>query len=532
MRLLILILFPISVIAQDLGSYKFFISFKDKGTQTISDFQLSDLVSDKSIQRREKQSIDIHYSDLPVFSDYKDSISEKGYSIDYDSKWLNGIICSSSENNISNILSFPFVEKIDSFGFFPLLISSGSRIQNKFEELSDNYGDGFNQIEMLQGHELHKLGYMGQGIDVAVLDAGFRNAIYIDGLKHLFQNNQVLGTWDFVDQEESVFEDNYHGMSVLSTMASDLDNQFIGMSPRANYWMLRTENSVSENLIEEFYWTVAAEFCDSVGVDIINSSLGYTTFDLGYQDHSYADLDGFTTPISKAATFAARKGMIVCNSAGNSGNNSWYYISAPADADSIITVGSVDQNREVSSFTSRGPSADGRLKPTVSAQGGNTTIYNPNNTINTSNGTSFSSPIIAGMTACLWQANYDKSAQEIIAAIVESSHLVDNPNSDIGNGIPNFSIANAILKLDDVESSFLEVYPNPVVNNTFTYLFVNSSSSSVKLYDLLGKLLYQKSLDNNIGLYQLSIPYLNNGTYLLSVESSDLVLTKKIVVVD
>jgi subtilisin family serine protease len=532
MKILILILFPLSIIAQDIGSYKFFISFKDKGTYSIDDFQLSDLVSQKAIDRREKQSIDIHYSDLPVFSDYKDSISQIGYDVVYESKWLNGIICSSNEFDLSNISSLSFIEEIEYFGFFPVTISNSSRKQNKFEELSDNYGDAFNQIEMIQGHELHNLGYMGQEIDVAVLDAGFRNAIYVDGLKHLFQNNQILGTWDYVEQEESVYEDNYHGMSVLSTMASDLENQFVGMSPKANYWLLRTENSATENLIEEYYWSVAAEFCDSVGVDIINSSLGYTTFDLSTQDHSYVDLDGFTTPISKAATFAARKGMIVCSSAGNSGNSSWYYISAPADADSIITVGSVNQNRNVSSFTSRGPSADGRLKPTVSAQGGNTTIYNPNNTISTSNGTSFSSPIIAGMTACLWQANYENTAQEIISAIVESSHLVNDPNFDIGNGIPNFSIANAILKSEDVNTSFLEVYPNPVVNNTVTYLFVNSSSTSAKVYDLLGRLFYEKTLDDNIGLYQLNLPYLNNGTYLLSIESENSVLSKKIVVAD
>jgi len=385
---------------------------------------------------------------------------------------------------------------------------------------------------MIQGNELHELGYQGQGIDIAVLDAGFRNAIYIDGLKHIFQNNQVLGTWDYVDNEPSVYEDNYHGMSVLSTMASGLEGQFVGMSPRANYWLFRTENSGTENLIEEYYWLIAAEFCDSAGVDIINSSLGYTTFDLDYQNHFYSDLNGFTTPISKAATIAARKGMIVSSSAGNSGNSSWYYISAPGDADSIITVGSVDQDRNVSSFTSRGPSADGRLKPTVSAQGGNTTIYNPNNTINTSNGTSFSSPIIAGMTACLWQANYERSAQEIISAIVESSHFANNPNFDIGNGIPNFSLANAILKLEDNESPYLEVYPNPVINNKITYLFVNSSISTVKIYDLIGNILYQKFTDNKIGLFELSLPYLQSGTYILSIESSNSILSEKIVVVN
>ena len=532
MKIILLIFFPLIIFSQDIGSYKFFISFSDKGTYSTSDYQLSDLVSQKAIERRMKQSIDIQYSDLPVYTDYKNSISDNGYDIIYDSKWLNGVLCSSKENNISNIISLPFVQKIDSFGFFSENIDQGVRQYNKFEELSQNYGDGYNQINMIQGEELHKLGYEGQGIDIAVLDAGFRNAIYIDGLKHLFENNQLLGTWDYVDNELSVYEDNYHGMSVLSTMASFLKNQFVGVSSKANYWLLRTEDSNLENLIEEYNWLIAAEFCDSVGVDIINSSLGYTTFDLDYQNHTYSDLDGFTTVISKAATIAARKGMIVCNSAGNSGNSSWYYISAPADADSIISVGSVNQNRQISSFTSRGPSADGRLKPTVSAQGSNTTIYNPNNTINTSNGTSFSSPIVAGMTACLWQANYDKSAQEIISAIVESSHLYNNPNFDIGNGIPNFSVANALLNLEDNVTPLLEVYPNPVNGNKFSCLFVGSSIPNLKLYDLLGNLLYQTTSTNKIGLIELSILNLKSGTYILSLQSSDLVLSKKVVVVN
>jgi len=297
---------------------------------------------------------------------------------------------------------------------------------------------------------------------------------------------------------------------------------------------LRTEDASTETLIEEYNWAVAAEFADSSGVDIINSSLGYTTFDITSQDHSYADLDGKTTVISRAATMASRKGMIVCNSAGNSGNNSWYYISAPADADSILSVGSVNIDSLSSSFSSYGPSSDGRVKPTVSAQGGNTTVITSSNAIATSNGTSFSSPIIAGMTACLWQAHYQKSNMQIIEAITQSAHLYQTPDNQMGFGIPNYSIANALLlDVEAINEVTLDIYPNPVSSNAKAYLYTaNHADISYRLVDVRGQEILQGENDWSYALISIEIPALPSGIYFLEVTIGDKVFVKRLNVVD
>ena len=529
MRVLFFLFFSCTIFAQDTLNYRYFIYFEDKGSYQTSDFLPTDLLSNQSILRREKQNITLDYNDLPVFQNYIDTLENRGFNIIFKSKWFNGVLCWSNQNDVSSIMNLDFVTSLDSFGVFTNDLTL--RKNQKHEEISDTYGTSFNQIEMLQGHVLHQEGFKGHNINIAVLDAGFRNANELDGLQHLFSNNKVKLTWDFVDNEYSVYDDNYHGMSVLSTMATNIENEFIGTAPNANYWLFRTEDSQSENLIEEYYWLIAAETCDSLGIDIINSSLSYTRFDLDYQNHSYSDLDGKTTPITRAATMAARKGMIVCSSAGNYGNNSWKYIGAPADADSILTVGSVDQNRIISNFSSLGPTSDGRLKPTISAQGGNTTVLNANNSINTSNGTSFSSPLIAGMTACLWQANYNKSAQEIINAIISSSHLVNNPNNSYGNGIPNFFLANELLQFSQVDTLSLKIYPNPIIDKSF-YFITGSNEASFQIHDINGKLIYNELLSGKSKINFKKISALTYGTYIFSLISETQKISQKVVVIN
>ena len=245
-------------------------------------------------------------------------------------------------------------------------------------------------------------------------------------------------------------------------------------------------------------------------------------------------MDGITTVISRAATMASRKGMIVCNSAGNSGNNSWYYIGAPADADSILSVGSVNADGISSSFSSYGPSSDGRVKPTVSAQGGNTTVITSSNAIATSNGTSFSSPIIAGMTACLWQAHYQKSNMQIIEAITQSAHLYQTPDNQMGFGIPNYSLANALLlDIDAIDEVTLDIYPNPVSSNAKAYLYTaNHTDISYRLVDVGGREILQGKNDCFYALISIEIPALPSGMYFLEATMGDKVLVERLNVVD
>ena len=535
MRLLtLLILLPLFSFSQDSLSIKLWIAFENKGSFKVSDFTPSELLSPRAIERRAKQNIPLHYSDLPIPTDYLLTLQELGFKILNKSKWFNGVTASYSGGNLDNLLALDFIKEVDSLQLF--LDLSNVRKASKFDDIvfENNYGQSTNQIEMLSGENLHQQGYQGQDIHIAVLDAGFRNTDEIDAFNHLFANNQVLGTWDYVDDESSVYEDNYHGMSVLSTMAGYLENEFLGTAPKASYWLFRTEDASSETVIEEYNWAVAAEFADSAGVDIINSSLGYTTFDITSQNHSYADMDGKTTLISRAATMASRKGMIVCNSAGNSGNNSWYYIGAPADADSILSIGSVNADGLSSSFSSYGPSSDGRVKPTVSAQGGNTTVITSSNAIATSNGTSFSSPIIAGMTACLWQAHYQKSNMQIIKAITQSAHLYQKPDNQIGYGIPNYSLANALLlDVEAIDEVILDIYPNPVSSNARAYLYTaNYTEISYRLLDVRGREILQGKSDWSYAMISIGIPDLQSGIYFLEATIGDKLVIERLNVVD
>jgi hypothetical protein len=302
---------------------------------------------------------------------------------------------------------------------------------------------------MLNGIALHDLGYDGMGMTIAVLDAGFTNTNTIPAFSYLWNNNRILGYKDFVSpQAPNLFSSHTHGTSVLSTMGAYLPGDMVGTAPQASYWLLRSEDGATEYLVEELNWVSAAEFADSVGADIINSSLGYTTFDNPAQDHTYQDMNGNTTPVTIGADKAVSKGMIVVNSAGNSGGSSWQYIGAPADGDSVFSIGAVNSIGAYVSFSSTGPTSDGRTKPDVVAQGSGTTIINAGTgNVSTGSGTSFSSPVTAGMVSCLWQAHPNRRNTEILEAIRQSGSLAGNPDQQLGWGIPNYLTAHNLLSL-------------------------------------------------------------------------------------
>lgn len=504
-------------------SFTFWVELSDKGNVDETTYKSADLFSDRAILRREKHNVPLHYSDFPIHDQYLSSLKKMDLQILKKSKWFNGVmICSSDTTLVDSLRALPFVKNIDTLGakFVTITNRHNSKLDAVLVE-EHIHGVANNQIEMVGGLSLHNQGFKGQGIHIAVFDAGFGNANELGAFSHLFVNDQLLGTWDYVEGNANVYENSYHGMSVLSTMAGTIEGEYIGTSPGASYWLLKTEDPNTETLIEEYNWAIAAEFADSVGVDIINSSLGYTTFDITSQNHSYEDLDGKTTIISQAATLAARKGMIVCNSAGNSGNKNWRYIGAPADADSILTVGGVDAEQEVSVFSSFGPSADGRVKPSVSAQASATAIINRYNSVSYSNGTSFSSPIVAGMTACLWQAHYDKTNMQLIDAIIRSAHLYQNPDNQLGYGIPNFSLANALLSdKKDVDVSSLSIYPNPALSETTISVYTGMEANiEYVIFDSQGKLLQSDQFQWAYSTFEIKLPKLESGVYFIEVKT-------------
>jgi len=247
-----------------------------------------------------------------------------------------------------------------------------------------------------------------------------------------------LGTWDFVANEASVNEDNVHGMSCLSTIAANLPGLFVGTAPKSSFYLYRTEDISGEYPIEEQNWVAAAEKADSLGVDVFSVSLGYTTFDNSSFNHDYTDMNGNTTIISKGCDLAAKKGILVVVAAGNEGNGAWKYITAPADADSVLAVGAVNTARQVAGFSSYGPSSDGQIKPDVAAVGQGAVIANQNTggpVFN--NGTSYACPIMAGIVSCLWQAFPEVNNMTIIDEVRKSSDRANMPDDRTGYGVPN-----------------------------------------------------------------------------------------------
>ena len=464
-------MFPSTLFAQD-GAFRYFVSFKNKANTTFSLNTPEEFLSQKTINKRKLFAIPIDSMDLPINIEYVTALKSAGLTIENKSKWFNGVVVSTYDSLLVESLNYQFIDIIIVFGSWQNSKTVGKKWNANYD-ISD-YGDAYNQLEMLGGNRLHKKGYTGEGMTIAVIDAGFYKVDELAVFSDL--QNQILSTYDFVDGNSNVYDDHTHGMMVLSTMGGK--GEMTGTAPEANYILLRTEDVFSENLIEEYMWVCAAEYADSAGADIINSSLGYTTFDDALQNHTYEDMDGETAPISIGAGIACSKGIIVVNSAGNSGNSIWHYIGAPADNVEVLTVGAVDENEEFASFSSYGPNADGAVKPNVVAQGKNTVIISSSDTVRTGNGTSFSSPITAGMVACLWGANPDKSIIEIKDAIYKSADRYLLPDTQFGYGIPDYF---------EAFMSFFDDFDFEIFDNDFYFTSNKEVEVNYAIYTIDGK---------------------------------------------
>jgi len=332
-----------------------------------------------------------------------------------------------------------------------------------------------------------------------------------------------------------VFDAPSHGMKVLSIMGGNIPGELIGSAPKANYWLLRSEDNSSEQSIEEDYWVAAAEFADSVGADIINSSLGYTEFDNSDQDYSYSDLNGNTTIITKAADIAASKGILVISSAGNLGDDPWKYISAPADGDSVLTVGAVDSYANYAYFSGLGPTTDGRIKPNIAAMGLHTVLMGTDGNITTGNGTSFSAPLISGLAACLWESSPELTNMEIFKRIEESSHHFSSPDYFLGYGIPDFGKASGITNsgLSILEENIIvKIYPNPFYSEINIELFQKSRNLIViGLYSITGEKIFEsEEFIENYGSIKISknLNTLPSGIYLMKISTTNDAVIRRI----
>lgn len=435
-------------------TYMYRVSLKDKNGTPFSISRPDEFLSEKSITRRRRQHIAIDSTDLPVNPAYIKAISSEDVAVVSHSKWNNTLLVRSKNAElVRRLSSLPFVKSIKKVWTSPDSINSvSSRMKyhtefNRWDTVAQNYyGVTREQVEMLGGVRMHNHGFTGKGITIAVFDGGFMNTDLIPCL----QDVNIVGWEDFVvPKSKSIFKEMEHGTKVLSAMAVRVPNMFVGTAPDASYWLLRCEDEFSESLAEEDYWAAAAEFADSVGVDVINSSLGFHDFDNSSDNYKYIHLDGHTALISATASMLASKGIVLVNSAGNDGMSSWKKINVPADADNIITVGAVSPNRRNAAFSSIGPTADNRVKPDVMALGSPASVVTGRGTIISDMGTSFSTPLVAGMVACLWQALRDKTALDIIDIVRRCADNYSTPDNIYGYGVPDFWRAYTTARQQD-----------------------------------------------------------------------------------
>lgn len=429
-------LFSAASFAQQ-DSLKYRISLTDKSQTPYSLDEPERFLSPKAIERRKHQGLPVDSTDLPVSPVYIEAIRSYGLPIVVTGKWDNFVTVSCNDTTIMDqISSLPFVREVKRVwnapekGPDPVERDS---VANVYETGENYYGDAWRQIEISNGHLLHQAGFSGHGMMVGVIDAGFHNADRIA----LLENVKIEGVRDFVDSQSDIYGENDHGMKVLSCMAANIPYAMVGTAPDAGYVLLRGEDAYTEHLVEQDYWAAALEYADSLGVDVVNTSLGYYDFDDKTQNYRYRDLDGHFSLMSRQAGRAADKGMIVVCSAGNAGSGPWKKITPPADADHILTVGAIGRDGVLANFSSVGNTADGRVKPDVVAVGNRSTVIDTDGTLSSANGTSFASPILCGMVTCLWQACPELTAREIIEIVRLSGDRAEWPDNIYGYGVPD-----------------------------------------------------------------------------------------------
>ena len=530
------------------------ITFVDKNNTSYSLNRPHEFLSQRAIERRQHQMIPLDANDLPVSTSYLETLlSNPSIELYYTSRWFNGALVGLTEEGLlEEINTYEFVQEtelvkpslekdiktkqktghslmLDSRSQDTVLSHSVKMVApfpysiSSYWNTHPNYGLAQNQVELVNGQILHKLGYRGNGKVIAVLDSGFSNVDSLEAFQHLWHKGKILGTKDFVNPGTSVFREHFHGTYVLSVMAGFIYDEFAGAALDASYLLLRTEDASSEFRIEEYNWLAGAEYADSAGADIINSSLGYTVFDYEPQNYTYAHMDGNSTIVARAANKANSRGLLVVNSAGNYGNQNWRYVGSPADAHGVLAVGGTDDSGVRVGFSSVGPTSDGRIKPDVMAKARAVASVNPSGGISNANGTSFSAPLISALAACLWQRFPDASNDKIKNAIIQSGDRFLSPDSLYGNGIPDFQKAYDILNVADRRDSFVSLGINPVkAESSLIFHAEKEQRISIELINSSGqRIWYLTDIPVQIGYNELKpfrqIEDLTSGVYLIKM---------------
>jgi serine protease AprX len=506
--------------AAKLSLDRYRIDFTDKKGTLFSIANPSQFLSPRAIERRRKYGIPINLDDLPIAERYLTGIKNAGGKVLVKSRWFNSVAISADTVDIEKIRKLPFVRSVKAISRSrrPRVSNPGSPIEvpATYHRLEDKYGYGRNQIEMLNGTILHEMGYDGRGMLIAIFDGGFQNANVMPFFDSLRNEERIYATHDFVNNGEFVFDHSTHGTNVLSTMAANFPGLLVGTAPKASYVLLKTEDVGSESLIEEDNWVAAAEYSDSIGVDVINSSLGYTTFEYPQLNYKYQDLNGRTSRATKGANKAAFRGILVVNSAGNSGGDEWRFVGVPADADSVLTIGAVDRYGERAYFSSFGPTADGRIKPNVAARGFETVVGSLNKyAVDSTSGTSFSSPVMAGMVTSLWSAVPTRRNMDVMRALMESGSQAERPDNGLGWGIPDvykayYLLADGVVDATGEEEHFMNTAQElSVITRNPLFKAKGSDRFYIRITNLMGDEVYSREDMLTTALSQHKVQFWN-----------------------
>jgi serine protease AprX len=510
---------------------RYLVLFKDKVNSPYSIEKPSDFLSERSVLRRKRQNIPFTRQDLPVNPSYNEAIKQTGASVIYSSRWFNASLIEASADQLVEIQKMPFYKGIE-LNLPVANITSGSpgifrteAIQEKWGTYTElDYGRMSGQLALMEVSQLHDKGFQGENMLIAVLDNGFLAGNTVSFLKPMYDENRLIDTHDFVARDGNVYNDGSHGLHVLSTIAANLPSTMIGAAFKASFALYRTENDLGESPYEEITWLLAAERADSLGADIINSSLGYRTFAREFDTPAYnytrAQMDGNTAIISRAARYATRTGMLVVNAAGNDGSAG---LTAPADVDSVLTVGGTALDLSPYRNTSVGPNALNQMKPDVAAVGQGAVIGNVSGNATSSSGTSFASPLIAGLSAILWQAYPHLTAQQLIYVLKKSGHQASNPDNVLGHGVPRVSVAEEIIHREfqplGIEKDFLSsliLSPNPTEGPLILHVPASlvGKKASLKIYQANGSTISQQDIRLSAQT-PISAASLNPGFYIL-----------------
>lgn len=529
------LIFVFTCYASAQQTYKYVVRFTDKNGSGYTLDNPSEYLSTRALERRARQNISIDSLDLPVNPYYLQQLREAGLVVRNCSKWKN---CASvdADSSISDWSRFPFVAEAtcyyieDPFQFGGRFSSGWQMPRPAYDTLYSEsyYGLGIRQISQLNGIGLHREGFQGEGMLIGVCDVGFPGIDTLVLFDSLRNDGRLIARRDFVwPHLADTFDLHDHGTSVLSNLASYIPGCYVGTAPKASYILCRTEDMIHESPLEEYNWIAAVEYLDSMGADIVSTSLGYYYFDDPQFDLTPFMLNGSRTPMSQAATIASNKGMLIVNSAGNDGNSIPQHLNIPADAEAVLTIGAVDEFGDYAYFSSRGPTYDDRIKPDICAMGMDVRTASVANGIQSLNGTSFSCPIAAGMMACLWQKYPDWTPAQLRDSVRSWGDHADAPNNHYGYGIPDFgkALEDTNVSLTTVDELHCSLYPNP--SHGMVQLFVDDANAYVSIFDAMGRTIIHDRYGNSA--LQTTLNSLPKGFYLIRITSEQRICTMKLI---